>query len=72
MRAFLATAIYCVTAFTAADAHNGHHRSRSPAAMLGPGLAHMLESMEKPRDDRLAHFGHRVFAPAPSANGGRR
>jgi len=50
MRAILATAIYCVVTLTSADAHTGHrHRGASAAAMLGPGLAHMLESIDKPR-----------------------
>jgi len=50
MRAILATAIYCVVALHPAEARARHyHRSFSPAAMLGLGLAHMLESMEKPR-----------------------
>lgn len=50
MRAFLATAIYCVL-ICSADAHSGRiHRSLSPAAMLGPGLIHMLQSMDRPRE----------------------
>jgi len=50
MRAILATAICCLAAFTAADAHAGrHHRNVSPAAMLGPGLIHMLQSMQRPQ-----------------------
>jgi hypothetical protein len=50
MRAILATAIYCVVTLTAAQAHTGrHYQSLSGAAMLGPGLAHMLESMDRPR-----------------------
>ena len=50
MRAILATAIYCVATLATADAHSAHHRrSLSPAAMLGPGLVHMLRSMAKPQ-----------------------
>lgn len=50
MRAILATAIYCVLACTIADAHSGRiHLKPSPAAMLDPGLIHMLQSMERPR-----------------------
>jgi hypothetical protein len=50
MRAILATAIYCVVTLTAAEAHSGHrHQNLSAADMLGPGLAHMLESMDKPQ-----------------------
>lgn len=51
MRALLATVFYCVVACTAADAHaSRHHRDRSPAAMLAPGLIHMLQSMNRPRE----------------------
>ena len=50
MRAIFAAAIYCVVTLNVADAHAGpSHRQLSPAAMLGPGLVHMLESMNKPR-----------------------
>jgi hypothetical protein len=50
MRALLATAIYCALAVGFADAHSGHlDRSAAATAMLGPGLAHMLESMNRPR-----------------------
>jgi hypothetical protein len=50
MRAILATAIYCVLACTAADAHSARHRhDLSPAAILGHGLIHMLQSMTRPR-----------------------
>lgn len=52
MRVALAVAIYCLAAGTAADAHDGPRHPRhtlSPAAMLAPGLVHMLESARKPR-----------------------
>jgi hypothetical protein len=50
MRVFLATALYCLAAVTPAGAHSGRiHRELSPAAMLGPGLIHMLQSMTRPR-----------------------
>ncbi len=50
MRAILATAIYCVLTLNPAEAHSGHrHRTLSAAAMLGPGLVHMLQSMDRPR-----------------------
>ena len=49
MRAILATAIYCVVTLSA-QAHSGQrHANVSAAAMLGPGLAHMLASMGRPR-----------------------
>jgi hypothetical protein len=50
MRAILATAIYCLFTFSTAGGHTSHHRTVPAAAgMLGPGLAHMLESMGKPQ-----------------------
>ena len=48
MRVFLALAISCVLTCTAADAHAvRNHRDRSPAAMLAPGLMHMLQSLDR-------------------------
>jgi hypothetical protein len=50
MRVLLATVLYCFAAIVPADAHSGRiHRGLSPAAMLGPGLIHMLQSMTRPR-----------------------
>jgi hypothetical protein len=50
MRAILATAIYCAVAFGCADAHARNYRRSLPAAaMLAPGLLHMLQSMDRPR-----------------------
>jgi len=50
MRVFLATAIYCLAFCTSAAAHDARHgHDRSPAAMLAPGLIHMLQSMTRPR-----------------------
>jgi hypothetical protein len=53
MRAILATLflLLCACAVPATgDAHAGHHRRHASAAdMLGPGLIHMLQSMERPR-----------------------
>jgi len=54
MRAILATAMFCLAAFGSVDAQAARrHRMMSPAAaMLAPGLIHMLQSMAKPRADR--------------------
>ena len=72
MRAILATAIYCLVTITAADAHarhhhDHHHRNLSVAAMLGPGLIHMLQSMTKPQAwcgwymRQVEHVGDRAY-----------
>jgi len=50
MRVFLAVALLCLFAAGNADARAGRQsRAVSPAAMLGPGLLHMLQSMDRPR-----------------------